>query len=68
MIGNDIPGLRYTIFQYGAGESVDETSILSIKQAIMKINKEYDKYSEKSRIFYNSIDNKKIISEVLSSI
>ena len=68
MIGNDIPGLRYTIFQYGAGESVDETSIFSIKQAVKKINEEYDKYSEKSKAFFNSIDNKKIISEVLRSI
>lgn len=66
MIGNDIPGLTYTIEQYNMGVCVDETDTDSIKQGILTIEKNYDLMKKNSTKFYNDIDIKKIIqNEVL---
>lgn len=68
MIANDIPGLRYTIGVSGACELVDPTEVNSIVNGIKKIENNYSKYKENSISFYNSVDNKKTLSEVLMRI
>ena len=68
MIGNDIPGLRYTIFYSGAGECIDVTSSESIKQAILKIDSNYLEYNKKSKKFYETSDNKQIIRNILETL
>lgn len=68
MIGNDIPGLKYTIFNDNAGIAVNEDDKESIKKAILAIDKDYDLFSHNSRMFFNNIDSKQIIQEALTKI
>lgn len=68
MIANDIPGLRFTVGVSGACELVEPTIINSIVEGLQRIENSYSKYKENSIAFYNSVDNKKTISEVLSSL
>lgn len=68
MIGNDIPGLTYTIEQYNMGVCVDETDTDSIKQGIITIEKNYNLMKENSKKFYNDVDIKMIIqNEILKN-
>lgn len=64
MLGNDIPGLKYTIEVNGMGEIVDETSEESIVNGIKKIEANYRNYAEKAHWFYNSVDCKMILRNI----
>lgn len=64
MIGNDIPGLK-SIEEFGAGILVDESDIEDIKNAFIKIEADYEKYSNGAYEMYNSVDNKTTIKNVL---
>lgn len=67
MIGNNIPGLKYTIEYSGSGICVDKMSKEKIKEAILKIDADYENYRNNALTFYNSIDIKKIIiDEILN--
>ena len=69
MIGNDIPGLKYTIEYSGAGICVEEMTKQNIKDAIIKISENYESYKQHSLGFYDSVDIKKIIeNEILSEV
>lgn len=57
MIGNDIPGLRYTIEYNKMGVCVPEMNTQSFLDAIQNITKKYDSYSSNAICFNNS-DNK----------
>lgn len=67
IIGNDIPGLKNTIGNAGAGICT-EFSYERIKEALETIVKNYDEFSANSLRFYSSVDNtvtmKKIVSDV----
>ena len=66
MIGNDIPALISAI-QYGkTGCIVDENNKESIKKAITNISNNYTYFSENSKLFNLSIDNKSIIQKALN--
>ena len=69
MIGNDIPGLKYTVEQSGSGICVEKMTKKKIKDAIIKIDAEYDSYKKHSFEFYNSVDIKGIIeNEILNEV
>lgn len=68
MLGNDIPGLKYMLEFYNAGVIVDETSVESIKRAIVEIVSKKDSYREHSQQLFNSFDNLTTVSEIIQSL
>lgn len=68
MLGNNIPGLKYAIEPYNAGVIVDEDNVQSIKNAILEIDSNYDKYKENSAHIFIEQDNEKIIRDAMNSI
>lgn len=68
MIGNDVPGLKYTIYASGAGESADLESEDSIISAIKKISNNYAEYQLKSRLFFDSVNTESIIKDAISAL
>ena len=68
MIGNDIPGLRNIFEVSNAGVIVDSGDAISIKDGIIKIDKNHEFYKLNSRNIFDSIDNKKTINSVLKNI
>ena len=66
MISNDIPGLYYLFMQYGCGEVVPSPmSPAAIRHTIEHIYDHYDRYSACAKAYYNSVDIKRLINEVL---
>lgn len=68
MIGNDIPGLKYTFDLNGMGKcfsSFDEQSIVS---AIENVEENYDSMAIASKKFYNDTDIKGILNNIISDI
>ena len=53
---HNIPGLEYTIGKYEAGVCCDMDNIDEVKNAIMKIDTNYELYSKNAITFYNSFD------------
>lgn len=68
MIGNDIPGLRYSIFQAKAGTSVDENDEASISSGINLISNNYEDFSSNAKIFFDNQDNISVIKEALNKL
>lgn len=68
MIGNEIPGLKYTVEISGAGLLVNEKDVEAIKNAILTIDKNYDEFSANAHKMYNSVDNAETIKQVLETI
>ena len=68
MIGNDIPGLKYSFEHYNSGLCVDDLSINNICKSIEYIENNYDIMSKGSKKYYDSIDSKKEIVNILSII
>ena len=68
MIGNDIPGLRYSVENGGAGVIVDEENTESIKKAIVNIDANYKSYSKASKDLFDKCDNRKTIDEIIRKI
>lgn len=56
MIGNDIPGLRYSILTNHMGECVDIDDKEMIIDAIHRISHEYDTYSKNAKEFFAATD------------
>lgn len=67
MIGNDIPGLK-VVENFHAGLLVDENNLVSIKDALIAIERDYQSYSEGAKMLYDSVDNNSTIASVLSSL
>lgn len=65
MIGNDIPGLRYTISYNKMGECIEDFNKDLIKEAIQKIENDYASYSKSAIEFYKNVDNEKIIKGII---
>lgn len=68
MIGNHIPGLKYTVEEGKAGILVDEYDIEGIKKAIIQIDKNYESYSANAHKLYDALDCREIIKNALNSI
>lgn len=68
MIGNDIPGLKYSFEHYNSGLCVDDLSVNNICKSIEYIENNYDIMSKGSKKYYDSIDSKKEIVNILSII
>lgn len=68
MLGNDIPGLKYMLEYYHAGEIMDETSISSIKGAIRQIEGNLNNYRSNSRKLFAAYNNKETVSKILYGI
>lgn len=65
MIGNDIPGLTYSLEYNKMGVCVDISKQNEIIAAIKNIEKEYLMYSKNSLTFYDKANVKEIINEIL---
>lgn len=65
MIGNDIPGLKYTIEYNNMGICVDEFSSEEIRKAIIGIENTYTEKSHNAKIFFEDASNNKAISKAL---
>ena len=55
-LGNDLPGLEYSIGSAGAGRCVDFDDKDAIIEAIKDIDNKYEEYSSNATKFYNSFD------------
>lgn len=66
MLANDLPGLEYTIGVAGAAQCVSFDDKDTIKQAIIEIDSHYDKYKNNATKFYNSVDVKELLIDVVS--
>ena len=65
MIGNDIPGLRYTIDYNRMGVCVQNMNTESFAKAIKNIADNYDVYSKNAVDFNNSDNKKKMVIKAL---
>jgi glycosyltransferase involved in cell wall biosynthesis len=65
MICQDIPGLRYAVGLAGAGVCVDCEDIEGIANGVRTIEADYQRYSEKARDFYNSVDTDVMVSQIV---
>lgn len=66
MIANNIPGLKNTIGFFNAGECVDFSNVTDIKNAIIKIDSNYSQYVEGANKFYDDIDIKCLLLNILN--
>lgn len=66
MIGNDIPGLRYTIEYNHMGVCISKINNELFAKAIQNINENYDEYS-KNAINFNNNDNKTEVVKIALS-
>lgn len=65
MLGNNIPGLKYVLEHEQIGVCSDSFLEKDIIGAIKNIEKDYDKYRQNAYKYYESVDNKKVILEIL---
>lgn len=63
MIGNNIPGLKYTIEYYNMGICVEDFNSESFSKIILNVSENYDVYSRNAKKFYEN-DNKSKIVEI----
>lgn len=69
MIGNDIPGLKYTFKEYHAGETLQyPLTPQSIANCIMEIENNYSSYSAGSLKLYDSVNIEETIIDILHTI
>lgn len=67
MLSNDIPGLHYIYLEYQCGECIPyPMTPTSIKDTILKIFDNYESYSQGARNYYNSVDMKYLVSQILN--
>ena len=64
MISNDLPALKYQFAIDKNGECFNIFDKEDIKKAILKIDDNYEKYSNAAREFFYSID----VSEIIQAI
>ncbi|MGI6333613.1 MAG: hypothetical protein ACOX1A_03155 [Saccharofermentanales bacterium] len=68
MIGNDIPGLRYTIEENKMGICLNEFSGSSVVTAINRIESDYEAFSENASNFNERTDLVAIYSSIFSDL
>lgn len=64
MIGSDVPGLALPFLNYGIGE-ISDGSARSIAEAVLRIESDYDTYSKNAEKFYDSVNVKAIVMDIL---
>lgn len=64
VLGNDLPGLQYTVGAYGAGEFIDLDNEIEVVKALKRISENYETYKNNAIRFYNSFDVKQKLLEV----
>lgn len=65
MIGNNIPGLKYTIDFNNMGVCIDAIDTENIKRALENIASNYDKYATNAKAFYESDNKEEVIKKAL---
>lgn len=68
MIGNNIPGLKYTFSEYNCGVCFEDYTMENIKSAIHKVEKEYEKYRIGSEEMFNMTDNVSTVKSILEEV
>lgn len=69
MISNDIPGLKYIFGEYKCGEVVlYPFTPQMIKDTVLEISLQYQKYAKGANDYFNSVDIKSIIKDILTDI
>lgn len=68
MIGNDIPGLKYTIEYGNCGVCIDFGVNGLFEEALNKIDSNYKTYSENSKKLFESVNNKVTLEKFLDSL
>lgn len=68
MVGNDIPGLKYTIESSGCGHVCDAKDEDEIYEAFLHIIEHHDEMAKKAIDFFRTIDNKKTYKQALNEI
>ena len=66
MIGNNIPGLKYTIESYKMGCCLPFFNAESLKNAITDLTDNYETYAENARRFYDEDDKTSVIRLALT--
>ena len=66
MVSNDIPGLHYIYLEHKCGECIPyPLSPQNIERTILKVFEHYECYSKGALSYYDSIDFKQIIADIL---
>ena len=69
MISNDLPGLKNTFENYKCGMVIRDPFLPEqIKDVILEITKNYQTFSDGALHYYNSVDIKQIISDILIEV
>ena len=66
MLGNDIPGLRYSIQNNKMGACFPSFNRNNIVNAIKCIEENYSAYSKNAELFYDEVCNKDILKEIIA--
>lgn len=67
MISNDLPALNRALSQNKAGVCLPTLSAKEIREAILKIDSDYEKYSQSSYQLYESIDMVDLVKNIVSN-
>jgi glycosyltransferase involved in cell wall biosynthesis len=67
MICQDLPGLRYTVGIADAGVCIDSECAEAIAGGVKRIEADYRYYSERARIFYESVSTTDTVSQIVGS-
>lgn len=67
MIGNNIPGLKYSIGSYNAGECVDLDDVSEVINAIKRIDENYNDYVKGANEFFDSVDIKSLLLKIVKN-
>ena len=65
MIGNNIPGLKYTIENYNMGKCVEEFNPESFSETIREVSNKYTEFSYNARRFYDSDNKLEIVKKAI---
>lgn len=68
MLGNNIPGLKYTIDANKIGSLFEPNKPDSIISSLHNIINNYDTYSKNAKDYFDSTDNKETVKQILDSI
>lgn len=69
MISNNVPGLKYIFEEFHCGEVIEyPITPTNIVKVLNKIFNNYDDYVDGARNYYDSVDLKEIVSNILSEV
>lgn len=69
MIGNNVPGITIPLQKFACGVIFDyEENSEQIRDKIVEIDRNFDKFSKNARQLFNSIDNQSVIRSVLEQL